>query len=1077
MTLVDSAQRIQATDPFSSFIVQAPAGSGKTEILTQRYLRLLSTVQAPEQIIALTFTRKAASEMRERIVLALQQAAAKRPALSTHQQMTLDFAQQALECSERYQWNLLQQPNRLKIITIDSLCQSINQAIPLMEKQIAYSNITDKPESHYLNAARACIQFALDTPEYHHAISTLLLHVDNRRDRLLALFKDLLAQRDQWLKPLFQARTQEKAVFEQALRFIEQHELVRLQQSLPLGLATDLVQLAREMACLEEDLNSPRQKLKEWYEFKDINQEMAIALSKLLLTGDKQFRNAFDHHVGLKKGICSEEEYQSIKSRSKKLLAELHESVDFLNALLQVSSLPTPEYDVEQWEVLQALFVLLPLLVGHLHLIFSEHNEIDFTAISQQALQALGEADNPTDLALYLDHRIHHLLVDEFQDTSISQFELLSQLVQGWQAGDGKTLFVVGDPMQSIYRFRQAEVGLFFRAKEQGIGGHQLQSLELRCNFRSSETIVQWVNQHFSQIFPKQFDMESGAVSFHSSVNVIKGDAQSGIQAWEFKNKEQEALHLIDLVKEELARDKEQSLAILVRSRSQLAEIIRLLRQQQIPYQGTDIDLLANLLHLRDAWSLTQALLLPANRLAWLAVLRSPYCGLSLPDIYHIAAYNTKKSIYAALLNLEQIPHLSNEGRHRALYFTQVMQSALNLRYQSRLSEWVGQTLKELHVEQILNPGQLSDLEQFWSLLDRYELDGRLPDLQEFQNELHKLYSQQATPSRLQVMTIHKSKGLEFDTVFLPGLGAQPNRGDQPMLRWLKLPSAKEDLLLVSPIQAAHQEACALYDYLSDIDREKSSYEAQRVLYVAVTRAKSRLYLLDSSSKSSKGSFRALLKHQNFLAKETADNSEDKPLPLPQLTHLPNHFYPADARLTTTFVNPPSSHLSTGVPRLLGIVAHQLLQWICEHHPQTVMQIPWELARTAYKNMGFNEVAQSQALEILQEQVSQLFRDPIGSWIIAAHEKEWNEYELLVSQQHKMVTRIIDRCFVDQGKLWIIDFKTGKEDEHSLKLYQQQLNEYATYLSSRFSLPIYCGLYYLQEQHWVSWEYGGHLHV
>lgn len=92
-------------------------------------------------------------------------------------------------------------------------------------------------------------------------------------------------------------------------------------------------------------------------------------------------------------------------------------------------------------------------------------NEVDFTTISQQALSALGDAENPTDLALYLDNTLHHILVDEFQDTSITQFELLTKLVHGWQQGDGKTLFIVGDPMQSIYRFRQAEVGLFLRLK------------------------------------------------------------------------------------------------------------------------------------------------------------------------------------------------------------------------------------------------------------------------------------------------------------------------------------------------------------------------------------------------------------------------------------------------------------------------------------------------------------------------------------------------------------------------------------------------------------------------------------
>lgn len=80
---------------------------------------------------------------------------------------------------------------------------------------------------------------------------------------------------------------------------------------------------------------------------------------------------------------------------------------------------------------------------------------------------------------------------------------MLTKLVQGWEEHDGKTLFIVGDPMQSIYRFRQAEMSLFFRAKEQGIGPVLLQSLELKCNFRSTQTMVDWVNRQFSQIFSK----------------------------------------------------------------------------------------------------------------------------------------------------------------------------------------------------------------------------------------------------------------------------------------------------------------------------------------------------------------------------------------------------------------------------------------------------------------------------------------------------------------------------------------------------------------------------------------------
>ncbi|HAT1795538.1 TPA: AAA family ATPase [Legionella pneumophila] len=1072
MPLIDSEQRSQATDPAESFIVQAPAGSGKTEILTQRFLRLLSTVQSPEQIIALTFTRKAASEMRERIVQALHRAASNQPAASAHQQSTLNFAKQALQRNEQYQWDLLEQPNRLKIITIDSLCQSINRAIPLLEKQVAYPDISATPESHYIRAARCCIQYAIATPEYQKAIKTLLLHVDNKQERLIQLFQSLLSQRDQWLPTLFLAREQEKSTFEQALRLIEQHELSRLRNSLPSDLAQELVLLSRELASIENKPDSPRFILREWYEFQKCDQQIVSALSKLLLTGDNQLRKYFDHHVGLIKKDCTANEFNRIKTLSGELLSKLKDYPDFLDALLKVNQLPIPEYDKEQWDVLQALFLLLPLLVGHLQVSFSEHNEVDFAAISQQALAALGELDNPTDLALYLDHAIHHLLVDEFQDTSITQFELLTKLVQGWEPGDGKTLFLVGDPMQSIYRFRQAEVGLFFQAKKNGIGPIHLKSLELSCNFRSTETIVSWVNYHFSKIFSQQVDIESGAVSFHPSVHVIENNESSTIQALQFKNREHEAKHLIQIINNELNSNPEQTIAVLVRTRTQLPAIISLLRQNNIPYQGTDIDLLANLVHLRDVWSLAHALLFPGNRLSWLSVLHSPYVGLGLSDIHRIAQYNSRKSIYHNLLHLDKIQDISEEGRFRANFFIQVMSQALLCRSHSRLSDWIANTLKNLHVEKILDKTQLNDLEQLWVLLDQYEKEGRIPDMNEFLNEFNKLYAQQTAPSRLQIMTIHKSKGLEFDTVILPGLGAQTSRGDSPMLRWLNLPTQHHgNLLLVSPIKSAQQDNCPLYDYLDQLDEEKSGYEAQRLLYVAVTRAKSRLYLLDHSTKSYKSSFRHLLKHQEFIADPDETQHEEQEYPLPELVKLPLEYY---QKITISSIQSEESNrseISSGIPRLIGIVSHQLLQWICDNHPQTINHVPWNLVHTELKQLGLNQKVQQTALSMIKNQISQMYQNEIGQWILSRHENEQNEYELLVEHQNKLVTRIIDRTFIENDTQWIIDFKTGKEDINTLQQHRQQLNEYGYYLSNCTELPIRCGLYYLANGHWINWQY------
>jgi ATP-dependent exoDNAse (exonuclease V) beta subunit len=1072
MSLFDSEQRAEATNPSSSFIVQAPAGSGKTEILTQRYLRLLSTVKTPEQIVALTFTRKAANEMRERIILSLQHAAADLKASSPHQQITLNLAKAALKCSEHHHWELLESPNRLRISTIDSLCQSINHAIPLLDKQIAYAQITEQPESDYNTAARQCIQFAIETTPFQPAIKTLLIHVDNNQTRLIKLFTTLLAQRDQWLLPLFEARDQKKSYFEKALKTIEQHELTQFKQSLPESLAAELTRMAREIADTENNPDSPRFILAGWNDFKLSNQTIAKALCHLVLDSDKAIRKSFDHHVGLNKKNCTPEVYKRLKSSSIELLNQLKNYPDFLDALVQVSNLPKPEYDQEQWEVLQALFALLPLLVGHLQVLFSKQNKVDFTTISQQALMALGQAENPTDLALYLDNAIHHLLVDEFQDTSITQYDLLSKLVHGWHEGDGKTLFIVGDPMQSIYRFRQAEVGLFFRAKEQGIGPVRLKSLELSCNFRSTKAIVTWVNHHFATIFPKKFDIESGAVSFHPSVNLHDDDESSKIYAYACKNREHEAERLVFFIKQELHTQPNQTIAVLVRSRSQLASLIPLLKQHQIPYQGTDIDLLAHLVHIRDVWSITQALLYPGNRLSWLSVLHSPYCGLSLTDIHHIAQHNPTKSIYRALLDLDRINDLSDEGRVRASFFIGVMQQALAQRCQANLSDWIRVTLNHLHIDYILESSELDDLEQFWILIDRFEQDGRIPDMNEFLTELNKLYSRHSTPAPLQIMTIHKSKGLEFDTVFLPGLGSKLNTSDDPMFRWLKLPTQDQNsLFLMSPIQAAHQENCPLYDYLSRIDSEKAIYETQRILYVAVTRAKSRLYLFDSSKKNLKSSFRSLLHDQIFVEEQGDELDESKEHRLPELKKLPLDFY-LNPKNTFHFIrNQPIKGIATGISRLIGIVTHRLLHWICDNHPSSLDQIPWELAQYELSKLGLNSHILSEALVSIQNQITQLFHDTIGLWIIAKHAKECNEYELLVEQSNNLVTRIIDRVFEDGEKFWVIDFKTGTDEEQVIIDHQKQLNEYSFYLLERTSLPIYCGIYYLSNNRWISWQY------
>ena len=145
---------------------------------------------------------------------------------------------------------------------------------------------------------------------------------------------------------------------------------------------------------------------------------------------------------------------------------------------------------------------------------FSEKVKTDFVEVALTAGNALGTADNPGDVALILDYQLRHLLVDEMQDTSSAQYRMLEALTGGWEEGDGRTLFCVGDPMQSIYRFRNAEVGQFLLAKHAGIGNVKLHELTLRRNFRSGERRVNWCNDVFPNVIPDNDDSRKSAVSF-----------------------------------------------------------------------------------------------------------------------------------------------------------------------------------------------------------------------------------------------------------------------------------------------------------------------------------------------------------------------------------------------------------------------------------------------------------------------------------------------------------------------------------------------------------------------------------
>ena len=255
------------------------------------------------------------------------------------------------------------------------------------------------------------------------------------------------------------------------------------------------------------------------------------------------------------------------------------------------------------------------------------------------AAQALGEEQAPTDLALALDYRIRHLLVDEFQDTSVAHFEIVTRLTAGWSPGDGHTLFLVGDPMQSIYRFREAEVGLFLGCWRDGLDTVDLEPLSLSANFRSRAGIVEWVNASFPVALPRRDDPLRGAAAYEpaeATRAAEPGDAVS-VHAGVERDALAEAALIARTVAAARAEDPGQSIAILLRSRAQAPPILDALHAADLRWRGVDLKPLFAVPAVRDLHALAAALLHPLDRVSWLAVLRAPWCGLSLDDLEALA--------------------------------------------------------------------------------------------------------------------------------------------------------------------------------------------------------------------------------------------------------------------------------------------------------------------------------------------------------------------------------------------------------------------------------------------------------
>jgi ATP-dependent helicase/nuclease subunit A len=1126
--LIDGAARFAAINPFTSFIVQAPAGSGKTALLTQRFLALLSQVEQPEQIVAMTFTKKAAAEMRDRIMGALKMGLlTELPENATLNDFnTWQLAKSALQQNNHQAWSLLQNPNRLRIKTIDGLNSYLVGQMPLLSKMGAPSQISHKVDSSYKEA----VHLTLKTPALEEAVARLLGLVNGRFNRAESLLMNMLKKRDQWMGNLLRLSGDDsRANLESALETIVLDELK--QQVTKLSHVRPLLEEACHVAEYAVQKDQPDLDILcgAWPLSDSLSDIQAWQrLADWLLTKDsKGVRKTVTKNNGFPAG---KGEAKERKDQFLNVLAGLREgtqSKDVLDALAILKELPEPHYNDDQWLDLQWLIQLLRVSSAYLKVVFQSSGQADFIEIAQAASQALGDELEPTDLAQQLDYQVKHLLVDEFQDTSSEQFSLMRKLIAGWQPNDGRTLFIVGDPMQSIYRFREAEVGNFLKVWQGKVGAVNLTPLNLKVNFRSSQGLVDWVNQNFSKVLPKANNIEKGAVSYSDSV-AFSTDQNPAVHSFWAVNRshEEEAEEIVALIQQRLSELSEgdgKSIALLGRSRSSLMGIARLLKQAGIGFKAVDLEALNERQEVQDSLALSRALLHLSDRAAWIALLRSPLVGLSLNDLFAVMGNWPYQSVWACLIypvsaldkgshpksdndqawSLQQIlveKQLSEEGVQRLLHVIPVLQQTLSrlgsLPFSTLVREcWIqldGPQTVETHLA-------LENVEVFCHTLA--EFDGEVLDFQQLETMMNALFARaDSTPEsqRIELMTMHKSKGLEFDTVILPGLGRKPRGDDTELVSWFQfmadetVSGESAEKLVIAPITQKGQGFSRLSQLLKRFELEKQNHELGRLLYVAATRAKQKLYLFGQISVKEpedieveinpvKGSmlealwpcvnltFTKLLHEHEFV--ELDENQQKSPWP--KVSRLPieragfnSLFQQSDEAVTeaiesgvkvtnTSHVSDVSdvtadnvsqetndlfasrqALLNTSVGNLVHAVLEQMVDEGIEAWDIPRLQKRLPFYKQWLAQQGLKESELDEAIRRTEHSLTNAIGHPQLRWALGNQFIESQTEQPLTSLEEggQVSHHIIDRTLVDEdGNRWIIDYKTslyeGKMDD------------------------------------------------
>ncbi len=1158
MLAPDSAERTRALDIRRSFLVEAPAGSGKTGLLIQRFLKLLATVDDPAQVLAITFTRKATAELADRVHRQLSQAALNRSPEDPFEAATRPLAAAVLARDTELGWKLLDQPRRLNIRTIDSVCADIAASLPILSGSGGELSPSEDASSLYAEAARRTLAL-LGGPDaaLNQVLQTVLLHRDAHLANCEALIVSMLGARDQWSElvdlnaPGLDDAMLDREVLprlERALDLAICQGLTRLNKGLPGPMLHSLCTLAAEMGHAEgyKGGSSPLAICAGKFsppEEKSAHLDHWLALIDLLLTKDGEFRKSLNrNHL---KFLIEKNHQQELSQ----LLDQVRHDDELCQLLSSVRALPPAHYPPDQWRVAKALFLVLSRALTELQTVFALHNQCDFVEIALLAKTALKTSSAQHDLAA-AGPTLKHLLVDEMQDTSTTQYELIRLLTRGWD-GVSRTAFLVGDPKQSIYLFRQARVERFIQTMHHGrLGELPLTALHLTANFRSQANLVDAFNRDFTRIFPSAPNLDEPASVPYRVADSTRPPAALASLVWHLhplrsgagsaeRNgqtlQDAEAIRaLIEAWRTNHRGLYPPKIAVLVQSRAHLLPIVQAFKQPgpsgPVPYRAIRIEPLGERQEILDLVALTRALLHPADRAAWFALLRTPLCGLSLADLHLLAGADDHAFAKHTVLELlhERGDFLSPDGIARLEPFWQILEAALRQRGRLPLSHLLHSTWRAFGAHRFLDlDGQLN-VEQYLGLVDDLEtVTGFLP-LPMLKRRLGELYAAPSShPDAVDLMTIHNAKGLEWDLVLVPSLERAGRPNETRLLDWIETDTDQERMEaniahgILAPIQSKGGDSGRLNQWIQSIYKTREEAERKRLFYVACTRAREQVHLFAAPQTNANGTLSAGSRNLLSAAWPAAEAQLAQPKQAAAVLSMPGRPQPrvldalaASATPERTIARIPAGFALCAKPsaapeaaeppfrrpegsfraRVFGNTLHAFVQKAASRiaagssFPALLDELPsWSARVTALLRAGGLAGRDLQALtpQVLRG-LQKTLVSPEGRWLLSAHPQAASERAINTwDEEGQTLTSLrLDRTFLAAAvplqagadHLWIVDYKTSTHAEAGLDawleqqrdLYREQLETYARSLSGQ-TYPLRLALFFPMLSRFVWW--------